>query len=86
MFHPVLLDACLHFTLHPDIAQPMNPETTFLPRKLQRLAVYALPTYDGPIFSHVKLVDWTPGKPSKLVHGLGTHWICRLASIQPKCI
>lgn len=60
-FHPILLDASIHFVFHPDIAQPSNKDTFFLPNKLARFTFRKSPTYDGPIFSHVKLVDWTPG-------------------------
>lgn len=62
--HPVLLDACINFVLHPDIAQPPNKDTIFLPRKLRRLTVCNFPTYEGSMYSHVRMVDWNPGASS----------------------
>lgn len=60
-FHPVLMDACVHFILHPSISQPPNKETIFLPHKMKRLNRYGFPTPGGSLYSHVKLVEWTPG-------------------------
>lgn len=80
-FHPVLLDACLHFVLHPDIAQPPNKETLFLPSRLRRFTFYSSPPRNEPIFSHVKMIDWSPRTLSQ-----HAYWYFKLLYDQnPEC-
>jgi len=61
VFHPVILDSCLHFALYPTIAQPASQDSLFLPRRLKRFTYHKSPPTEGPIYSHFKLVDWAPG-------------------------
>lgn len=60
-FNPILLDGCLHFALHPAIVQSTDKDSIFLPNRLGRFIYYDKPTYQGSIYSHLRLVEWTPG-------------------------
>lgn len=67
-FHPVLFDACIHFLVHPDIAQPPNKDTVFLPEKMHRFTLHGSLPQHGPLYSHVKMVEWTPGTSLSLAN------------------
>lgn len=43
------------------IAQPTSKDSLYLPRRLKRFTYHRPPPIEGSIYSHLKLVDWTPG-------------------------
>jgi Polyketide synthase dehydratase len=61
-FHPIVLDACLHYVLHPVILQNLELGVTYLPRKLRKFALYQVPKPGEPVYSYFVLRQWTPGK------------------------
>ncbi|KAF9653249.1 hypothetical protein BDM02DRAFT_3182788 [Thelephora ganbajun] len=58
--HPVLLDSCLHYCLHPDIIQNIDKGSIFLPSKLKRFLLYGTPAPGGRLFSRYVMKEWTP--------------------------
>jgi Polyketide synthase dehydratase len=61
VFHPVILDACFHWTLHPAILQNTELGVVFLPSKARKFTFYRSPNPDESVYSHLVLKKWTPG-------------------------
>jgi Polyketide synthase dehydratase len=61
-FHPIALDACLHYALHPDILQNLEEGATYLPSKIRKFSFYQDFKAGESIYSYFVLRQWTPGK------------------------
>ncbi|KAJ7708733.1 hypothetical protein B0H17DRAFT_1030700 [Mycena rosella] len=62
--HPVVLDACLHIMLHPEISKQNGSQAMYLPSKLERFVYHGLGAVSGNWFSHITRQSWSPDAKS----------------------
>lgn len=64
MFHPSVLDSCIHGLLHPIFTGNPDKNVFFLPSHIDRVILYDRAVEEEipeTLFSHVVPHDWTPG-------------------------
>ncbi|KAJ7686126.1 hypothetical protein B0H17DRAFT_1332956 [Mycena rosella] len=60
VFHPAIMNACLHLLLHTDVSKEYSKDITYLPSRLEHFILYRRKYGAGNWFSHVSLRQWTP--------------------------
>lgn len=60
VFHPAVLDACLHGVIHPDMTTNVGLTSYFLPSHIEAVFLYT-PLIEHEVYSHVVLRQWNPG-------------------------
>ncbi|KAJ7351379.1 polyketide synthase [Mycena albidolilacea] len=63
VFHPSVLDSCIHGLLHPIFIGNPDKNVFFLPSHIDRVILYDRAVEEGipeTLFSHVVPLDWTP--------------------------
>ncbi|KAJ6483679.1 hypothetical protein DFH09DRAFT_949601, partial [Mycena vulgaris] len=60
LLNPVIMDACLHVILHPNISKEYFKEVIYLPSRLEYFVYYRRDYGAGNWFSHIRLRKWSP--------------------------
>ncbi|KAJ8495115.1 hypothetical protein ONZ45_g12996 [Pleurotus djamor] len=64
IFHPAILDACLHVACFKPFHASTDPNTYHLPSSVGSVVLSAIPhmsVFPEVVYSHCKLKEWTPG-------------------------
>ncbi|KAJ7195057.1 hypothetical protein GGX14DRAFT_677404 [Mycena pura] len=62
LLHPAIMDACIHFTFHPDLSRQHSKDTIYLPSAIENFIFYrpGQNSTTGNWYSHITLRQWTP--------------------------
>ncbi|KAJ7223452.1 hypothetical protein GGX14DRAFT_540253 [Mycena pura] len=61
LLHPAIMDACIHFTFHPDLSRQYSKDIIYLPSAIEHFIFYRPGQNSaGNWFSHITLRQWTP--------------------------